>query len=520
MEDSEDDWNGPTVPFFTGSVDSTQHMDEDEACGDDWNAPTAPGSIAASASASSSHSGGIAASASASSNPSHAIVVYSGGEQDAIMAEPEPARPPRHKLAQGFKAVKDTINIFSGGCRHASATSRSMLTGKSRKQLGKRLRASAFFVYGAVRKMSSDIIESAVKRRRQPSPEECDRNTAVVYMRRRKYDEAQQEVVADVPDIQGVTPYSIAVLDGRGHIDQVKAKHKLVIAELAWAVILRKANPPSVKYLTLIGKLPAHIQSVDRNNGESMNATMQIASLPCDPFVRDNVERIVDIHCHDEGGPNMRFEKKKSIEAEPHETDVEVLCLAHKKAQCNGEGNRVQKPVDSRLIRLQLSVTGPMTKFIFSSARTLLRDRLTIVPPETVTVADENYMKATLDLCIPKVEGYDVYRRHVIENLFFGRWRKHDKFRIVDRMQLGFERLLGLLCSVGIQLLFPRRSWPVLMRKNWTGADVSVDSILLGSLIFGIFQAAYIGAVHMVRSKDGISLLPYLPGYDLIVVPE
>ena len=505
MSDSDDDWNAyGAVPCFRGGAVEDRGDESEEV--DDWNLPTTAGT---SATAASSLDGTTAASSDGTTpaSSSVAIGVHLHGEQGGSMSNF--TWPSRQKLENGFKVISDTVQHYAQGARHMSGVNRSRVIGTSRPNVTKRLRAGAYFTYNALRKMSSDIIMSAVKRTRQSSPEEPDRGTAVVYMRRRKYDEAQQETVADVPDVQGVTPYSISLLDGRGHVDQVKAKHKLLIAELAWAVILRKTTPPSVRYLTLMGKVPAQIQSFDRNNGETMNSTMFVQCLPCDPYVRKEVERVVEIHAHDEGAPNMRMEKYKAATALPHETDVELLCLAHKKVQVSGEGNKVQKPVDSRLIRLQLSVTGPMTKFMFAAARQVLQDRLTIVPPETVTVADEKFMKEALDLCIPKVEGYDVYRRFIIETLFYGRWGLHDKIRIVDRRKMGFQRLLGLLCSLGLRVLFPRRSWPLLMRSNWTGADVSVDSVLLGTLCFGIFPAAYIGAVTLARLKAGIPLLRY-----------
>ena len=113
-----------------------------------------------------------------------------------------------------------------------------------------------------------------------------------------------------------------------------------------------------------------------------------------------------------------------------------------------------------------------------------------------------------MNLCIPRKAGYGKYRRHIIETLFRGVWDKHDRFRIVDTYGLGHARLASALCNVGLKCLMPQRSWSVLQRKNWTGADVSVATILLPTLVFGIFPTTYLNAMEMTRSRGPGDYVP------------
>ena len=425
-------------------------------------------------------------------------------DAEGVGAEVVPARCPgevaidvaessKHLYRQAL--VEAMVSAYRSEGSHMTGAVRSKLSSTCRTRMPENLRATAYLCYTALRTHVSNLILSAVKRcsRDHPHYDACQ---AVVYVRRRKYDEAQQMCICAVPDPIAEEDGTEHVADKLGHCDHVKAKHKLMVTQLAWGLILRKMSRHSAKYLGLVGTLASHLQSFNRNTAETVKASLQMQRLDGEDEIRSRVERIVNIHCHDEGPPNMRFERHASEHHEDHETDVEVLCLAHKKAQANTECLQVVKPVDSKLIRLQLSLSSSLAKEVLSAARILLRERVEIIELEAVTVDMDAYVKAAVDLCCSGRTGYDRYRRFILDSLWYGDWNRHGKIRIVDKLMLGRAKLLGLLCSLGLDVLFPRRAFMLLQRKNWTGADVCIDQLLLPEMVFGLFSSAYCYATN------------------------
>ena len=98
-------------------------------------------------------------------------------------------------------------------------------------------------------------------------------------------------------------PHALAVpgRDGLGISDLITHKHKTMVSEYAWALILKRDRGlKEARRLTLVGQQPSLLKSVDKNNGETVVACMHDQSLPAQAEIVKNIGRQVDIHCHDE----------------------------------------------------------------------------------------------------------------------------------------------------------------------------------------------------------------------------
>ena len=430
--------------------------------------------------------------------------------QQVADCTPVPVEPlPLDHYKSRKEKIAETLAMFwDGGPVYLSAFARGRVASIP-NTLKQRLFASALLVHRALRSLVSKLLGSAVARCHQRGPDH-DGSTAAVYVRRRKYDEAQQLVQVKVPEGRPSPEahHAVELRDRLGHAEFVTAKHKIMVVELAWGLVMRKLSPRGSSYLTLLGRLASRLYSIDKNNGETVNHVLNDCTFDCESDVVDGVERVINIHCHDEGAPNGRCERFRSQNSKPHETSLELLCLAHKKAQCNGEVNRTLKPIDGKLIRLQLSLQGWMKQEVISCAKVVLHERLVIIPLESLDHGALEYMTAVLDLCLSGTTATSRYRRYVVSVLFYGEWRRHDEIRIVDKFGMGRSRLLDMLCSIGLQCIMPRKSWPVLQRNNWTGSDQCLDTVLLPTLVFGLFPSAYLqasGKAHVAQSRP---LLP------------
>ena len=112
--------------------------------------------------------------------------------------------------------------------------------------------------------------------------------------------------------------------------------------------------------------------------------------------------------------------------------DLEVLCLAHKKAQANTETFKVVKPLASKIIRLQLSLQGPIKKHLMEAARTPVKEPLVIVRGGPLSLEAQEHRERVLSLFLNRGNAYNNYRYYVISDLFDGDWRKTSRYEVLD----------------------------------------------------------------------------------------
>eukprot|EP00959_Pyramimonas_sp_CCMP1952_P326260 6829358-Pyramimonas_sp.AAC.1 len=80
---------------------------------------------------------------------------------------------------------------------------------------------------------------------------------------------------------------------------------------------------------------------------------------------------------------------------------------------------------------------GAHSRYVIAAARSIIQERVVLVPIESLSAEALQIMDKTLNLCMGGPTPYDRYRRHVVSTLFFGDWSRHDVFRVVDKSGLG-----------------------------------------------------------------------------------
>jgi hypothetical protein len=215
-------------------------------------------------------------------------------------------------------------------------------------------------------------------------------------------------------------------------------------------------------------------------------------SMSYDADVERKSLRVVDLHKNDEHSANMRCERARQRD-HPKCSELGFLCDAHKRAQTLGFGSSVLKPLDSRIIRIQLSLKGCVRNFVKREMRHVIREQLVVVMSGAPSVDADDYRKSFYKLVLGRDVPQVAYKRAIVDKLFNGDIRKRG---VIEHYERGCcaspAETLKLMVTVGVDALTPDRFYRVLQRKNWTGADVCVDELLLPSGVHGIFDAAYL----------------------------
>ena len=119
-----------------------------------------------------------------------------------------------------------------------------------------------------------------------------------------------------------------------------------------------------------------------------------------------------------------------SQECEEHETDIEIICLGHKKSQTASEFWKTKRPTDTRIIRLQLSCQGSFSLHISRAARRLIKER-TIVIEGPLPASYLAYRAAVYKLIVGKTkDAYLRYRFKTVMMLFSGCLERSDKYEV------------------------------------------------------------------------------------------
>eukprot|EP00959_Pyramimonas_sp_CCMP1952_P117149 2448650-Pyramimonas_sp.AAC.1 len=89
-------------------------------------------------------------------------------------------------------------------------------------------------------------------------------------------------------------------------------------------------------------------------------------------------------------------------------------------------GSDIQRPVDTRTIRMQLSMRGNIPKLL-NAMRDLLEERLVVIQHGQLSDSDFQYSKRVFDTFLPERSSADKFRRHLITRLWNGSLRRADR---------------------------------------------------------------------------------------------
>jgi len=499
LSDGSDDW-GDARPGASIADD------------DDWNEVAAAPAAAAAAAPPLEHEAvsdddwnEVAAAAAAAPPPPL--------DHDAVSDDAAPAElaaAPAQVLELRRQKLQDSIattvaNFFAAGAYQHTHTLAAEALGGSRRSVVRGIWVAAWITYHAARERTSRLVRAALatcRVMRGPAGEVVELRTPMVFIRKRKYDETQVPLVVDIADkAQAVDDEQL--LDC---FDRYAGKHRVVVLEGAFGMVLQKRTVAGTSFARVIGNVPCALMAVERNNGECLRKCFDEWRLDADADINCRFLRLVDVHMHDECSANLRAERAFTAshsDGSARRGSLEILCDAHKRAQVQGGMFKVVKPFDSRLILLSMSMKGLVKQHLRQAAREIIRERLTIIYASRPSVDADRHRDAVFSTFLSAGKPIDKYRKAILTSLFNGDLRKRDRIEHFERGCCSSpSQTRRMLCTAGVDCLFPRLCFTVLQRNNWTGSDVALDEIVLPTHIHGIFDAAYLRCAATVRGRQ------------------
>jgi hypothetical protein len=377
---------------------------------------------------------------------------------------------------------------------------------RTRRSVVRSLWLAAYCAYHFLRRSISWMIQSALNTCgvRSADGGSIVHTQPLIFVRVRKYDEAQLPLMVDVAAGKDDDPDLVEEFDRCG------GKHRVLVLEGAYGLALRKKAASGAQICKLVGKLPCTPQAIERNNGECLKRAMQEMRLEVDELIDMKFMRLIDLHIHDECSSNLRAERSLALDYKQHSptpdarSSLGFLCDAHKKAQTLGGMVAVVKPFDTQLIRLALSCKSLMRQHLRREVRAIIKEQLVIHFDADPPLASNEHRRAVFDVFLSGQNPRDRYRAEVLGKLFNGDYERMDQIDHYCRGCCASPReTMRLCCTVGVDALFPRWAFPILQRNNWTGSDNAIDTFGLPSHIHGIFEKAYLRCAARLVQDDG-----------------
>ena len=483
-----DDWNDIDV-----CVHATSHCQppRDALCevpspaSDDWNAPLCDGVVEVPAG-------------------NRDVQVHAGCDVvDVVRAHPTQLRRDTQAAvrATAEHLYADTVSLLS-------LTGRAAAMQCSQRQVRERVLGAVMKGYRFVRGCIKAAIVALARRRSDADSGAL--NECVVYVQRRKYDEATLR--ARTIDLHAS---DVAICGDNLYECTLGPKH-VVVTELAWGAVVRRRTADSERFTTVIGKLPSHLQPVERNCGECLFGCFGLQDLG--PIVGQrlgNVNRIVDIHCHDECAANLRAENyKRANETDPTRTaDLELLCDAHKEAQCLATATAVLPSAVTRLIRLQLSLRGSLRRKFFRECRLIINESLVVVVDGSPSVEATEHRRHVYAMFLTGDSARDRARLHAVSSLWNGDIRdplRHEHYVTTSTSGMSRAAIVRVMCTTGLSYLLPRSTFALLQRQNWTNSDKGTGEVGLPAHIHNLFMTAYVRAAGVRDARRVRSFTPWV----------
>lgn len=330
----------------------------------------------------------------------------------------------------------------------------------------------------------------------------------ILCVHKRKYDETQIPCVVDMP-----------MGDDTGTVTTCSGKHRILVLEGGFGMILRRAAAASgPEFCKIMGGLPCHLQAIERNNGECLAKSFEVSALgkEVEGMIDSRFHRVVDLHIHDECSANLRAERFLHLQRSDNshsKASLGLLCDAHKKAQVTGTVLLTVKPIDSKLVRLALSLRTVGRHKIRKEMREISRKKLVIHYGASPPVSSDLHRQQVWDTFVGDGTACDKYRRKVLSMLFNGDLRRRDR---IDHYENGCcadpAQTMRMFETVGLTCLLPRLEFRLLQRNNWTGSDTAIDDFALPSQVHGLFEQAFLRSSLQTFVDAGLALPFALPG--------
>ena len=166
------------------------------------------------------------------------------------------------------------------------------------------------------------------------------------------------------------------------------AAHEIFVAMVGFGMLFRKvAHHGCKKMLLLHGTIPTTSQVHEGTSAEVLDLGLNmLTTFESDKHTDEAFPRQVDLVFSDGHKANIRRERKDSIN-HPNRRKILMLCRAHMKSKLAPIGYKRLNALDSKVIRLQLSVEGGDANNIQSEARQIHVEQL-VIYMNSVCLAD------------------------------------------------------------------------------------------------------------------------------------
>ena len=365
-------------------------------------------------------------------------------------------------LAARARQRQQTINtivteFFALSSHQYSQALASQHLHMSRPTLVNKLWLSAHSLYTSMRTKICDMLKASMGICRVQGGEVLQSYTQpLVFVRKRKYDEAQLRLCVDMPASTKEDPELAEEYDNN------YGKHRVLVLEGGFGMALRRSSLSGEStFCKVVGEIPCRLQVIEKNNGECLKAGQRELELPTDAELNRTFYRLVDLHIHDECSSNLRSERSMHLDNcasfGNRRASLGLLCDAHKKAQYVGCAWEPLRPFDTRLVRLALSTRGTIRQTLRREARKVVKYNLVILHAAHPSVEADIHRDAVFRTFCGGDTPTAKFRRTVLQSLFNGDVRRSDRIEHLCRVCCKPPRAtVTLFCTVGIQPRFPK----------------------------------------------------------------
>jgi len=407
-------------------------------------------------------------------------------ESSALVPAPPPGAIP-HITALVAKTF-DAFLPANDAALVATWTARAEGTGTARRTLKRHLWETAYGSYHFVRGRITSLISAALDRCKieySETREIASHTQPLLFVRRRKYDEAEMNVTVD-------TPFLALEDEGQDMADKTLGPHKMFVIEGAFGYTLRRSRiaDGASKMLTLLGAVPTRLSAIEATNGEIILQCVEQGKLGIEQRIDDTFYRQLGVVCSDEHSANLRAERFDDLQLPTSHGKVTFICDAHKKAAVLKYTRKALDPIDTQVIRLQLSMRGIARRKIKQAMRQIIRTQFCVkhnAPPLSAEAVAYNEEVWKTFLIVRT--AHDAYRLAILRRLF------NDDLRIrgsVPHREVGCcktpRHTLRLMLTVGTDSIVPDLSFGIMQRDNWTGSSQSIEAFGLGCFVHGVFD--------------------------------
>ena len=286
--------------------------------------------------------------------------------------------------------------------------------------------------------------------------------------------------------------------------EKTSGKNELfaTIAERAYGLRQQTADAGS-KYLSIRQNVPTFLQAPDRNKAEVVVQMLTQLDMNCDQALDEEFTRVVDINLRDDHPSNGKAVRcRMQASGRPM---VDIICAAHKKKKVCDDGLGELDGIDTKLIRLALTVKGDVHPKLLREIRRLMAEWLAVVKGGVSTIEATEHREGIYKLFASGTTKSDKWQCAVLRGLF------NDDIRIQGTIIhnctgccADYDHTLELCQTIGVRALLPRRI-PVLTRDNWDGQAKPMDSVGLPASVHGVFVAAFLRTLAPQKPLDDAS---------------